>query len=1763
MTNWNQATSWAQINGGTSPRYTAIATDLNFYATNAYRSNSIAVDSNGNAHVVYLRTTTGYPWYSYGSTSTGWDADVSQPIQLDTFSVTKAYPSIDVDSSDDVQVIYSRMNGGYYQYIRLHTISSPYTSVASTASPIGLLSSNDLINGSIAADDAGNIHIVCEHEENSEIWTAHYNGSSWSETESMDTLGWVTPAVGVKLGGLLSVTDDIIVAPDNGADPDDVYYWKWTGSTWGQPETDTTENSDSYVSIEKKAPVGVTDMGYIVFDSTTSKLRFARITGLAEGSLTAVVNLGNHAQGQAENQFVNSTSKDDANLFKFQFTNAGVTDLTVDTVVFQLSSISGILTGDLSDLRIYDDTNAQVAASGGTPSIAGATGTITFSDVSNGLFDVPAGETVNYTLIGDAASLAKGDTVTIALSTTDVTLDAGSVAGSSPTNATHRAGPPKIATVNHTDGALGLSLPHQRRVVRDGDGYWYAVWADKNLSTTYYEIKITKSTNTDGTAWSTPVTLFGDGGIVWDNDGTNAWHPTIDIDRAGGVLHVVWAQKFTSSAGTSSLTYSKCRNLTNWSLATSWYQINGTTNGYNYAFTEPTYNAYFNASPVYAHSIAVDSSGNPHIGFIYQSGSYMLPYYIYGTTSWGTPLSLADTTTVNHRYPAVEVDSSDVVHYAWSQYYSTNYRRVYHKSAASPYTSFGSATLLVEIGTDAILNLSMAADDEGNVHLVCENDAQSDVCGAYYNGSTWTENESIDTLGWDKPMVGARLGRSGLGQVVVSPADGADPDNIYYWTWDGSAWDQPETDATEDTDSYVSLEKTVPSTAGDIGYLFFDAGASTSDIYFARIQLDPVSLADHDSGQVSDQFVETSPVSDVLFRFSLTGDDSTQVDTLDVNYSTDDGVADGDVTLAMLYADDGTTPGEIDGSDTLIQSGVSGSSGTLGFTTNFTPSSSGTDYLVKVSVANIASGDSTTFSMAPDDITLTQGIVGGSAPTAVTHEYGSWSAFGSASSYLWDVPAGVTSIIVKAWGGGGGGGGGGTSGVGGDGGGGGYSQATLSVTPGETLTVYVGGGGGGGLHNGFTAGYSGQGGGGGGFSGVYRGATELIMAGAGGGGGGGDNSISTPGGAGGAGGGTTADDGGVSSNAGGGSGGSDSAAGAGGVSLGVYNDGAAGSGHSGGAGGDGLAAEGADGSGPAGGANGGGAGGTDDVGGNGYGAGGGGGGGLYGGGGGGASVSGDAGGGGGGGGSCYVSGTSTTMTKASGATPANNSDDDYVASAGQGGSGGAVSGIGAAGSDGRIVILFTLPAEDITLGEHTSGQISDQFGLSTPVSEVLFRFKLTGDDSTQVDTLDVNYTTGSGVVDGDVTSGMLYADTGTTPGVVDGSDTLIQSGISGSSGQLNFTTNFTPSSSGTGYLVKVTIANLAATDNTTFSMGTSDITSSGSVGGSSPTNATHTADTPQLTLGNHSSGQISDQFADTTPVSAVLFRFSITGDDSTQATALDVNYTTGSGVVDGDVTSGMLYADDGTTPGEVDGSDTLIESGIDGASGQLNFTTNFTPSSGGTDYLIKVTVANLEANDSTTFSMGTGDITPSAGSVNGSSPTNASHTANPLLNPLIAYSQNGTSFNNQVYYSEYDTGSWSTGAYAVTDPDGDYDQLYKVSRTNPDVTKQAVVWKGGTPGCRRSLYASIWDGTNWDDGNGSPYADVKDFSLTVDNNYRSFDAAFEPSGGDLFVVSGINTTNNSGTGHGTEVMVEHGMGLYRKQQQCLQMVPACAKRNIR
>ena len=149
----------------------------------------------------------------------------------------------------------------------------------------------------------------------------------------------------------------------------------------------------------------------------------------------------------------------------------------------------------------------------------------------------------------------------------------------------------------------------------------------------------------------------------------------------------------------------------------------------------------------------------------------------------------------------------------------------------------------------------------------------------------------------------------------------------------------------------------------------------------------------------------------------------------------------------------------------------------------------------------------------------------------------------------------------------------------------------------------------------------------------------------------------------------------------------------------------------------------------------------------------------------------------------------------------------------------------------------------LTLADHDTGQIGDQFIAATPVTSELFGFKLARVGTVTVDNIRVNFTTSGGVVNGDVTNGELWRDID-NDGVIGGPDTSVQLGVTPSGGVLAFNTLAEdPGVTGTNYLVRATVSNLVAPDTTTFSLVAADIdeleavTESGSI-----TDAAHTFD---------------------------------------------------------------------------------------------------------------------------------------------------------------------------------------------------------------------------------------------------------------------------------------------------------------------------------
>lgn len=546
-----------------------------------------------------------------------------------------------------------------------------------------------------------------------------------------------------------------------------------------------------------------------------------------------------------------------------------------------------------------------------------------------------------------------------------------------------------IRTGDTNSGAMALGYPHQRRIVRDASGYWYAVWTEQDGTGSTYDVLFTRSNDTEGTSWATPVKIAGNGGIVYS--GYDCRHPAMDIDRTNGKIHLIFVDVGSPGYSSNSLYYTKLNDLNNWNVATGWTQIQG---GVTPRYNVVDYYSYASGDPVEGPSIAVDSSGNAHVAYLGDpaggGGSWdWYPYYAYGNTSsgWAAPIKVSVFTQSTYsRFSTVEVTSGGYVHVFWNEYTGSAWEYVYNRYTTdfmNFYPSYDNT--VVYIGGHNLSYLSAAADGEGRIYLNCLDTSDSDICGAYStnNGTSWTERENIDILGWSMPAVGVRLDSGITTDLIISPDVGTDPDLIWYWKG-GDPWSAAEVSTGESTDqSAVSLEKKVGAQAPSYGFLYYDyISTSSSGIYLGQVYLVDLVLASHSSGQVTDQIGAVNSVNDAnLFRFALknTTASAITVDQIVFHLSGVVGITNAD--LSDLRINDGTSDVTTGGAPS-----ITGTTGTITFTGNFSiPASSTVNYTLIGDVTTPVGGDRMTIALNLADITLVSGTKGGFPPSTVTH----------------------------------------------------------------------------------------------------------------------------------------------------------------------------------------------------------------------------------------------------------------------------------------------------------------------------------------------------------------------------------------------------------------------------------------------------------------------------------------------------------------------------------------------------------------------------------------------------------------------------------------------------------------------------------------------------------------------------------------------------------------------------------------------------------
>ena len=212
--------------------------------------------------------------------------------------------------------------------------------------------------------------------------------------------------------------------------------------SWGNGWTEGTDQTSGATTTMATAEHAATLAGTDTASADHSSIINRQVIVVASLVPFREVSLADHAAGQETDRFGTESAVTGAELFAFKLTNNTGSTITVDEVVFQLSSVTGISDTDFANLTIYVDDNGDGTIDGGeTTGTVGGSGTvnagvstITFS--TN--FDISASTTVNYILKGDVSNLADDDTVTIDLGTSNVTLTSGTVGGSDTTSVTHR-----------------------------------------------------------------------------------------------------------------------------------------------------------------------------------------------------------------------------------------------------------------------------------------------------------------------------------------------------------------------------------------------------------------------------------------------------------------------------------------------------------------------------------------------------------------------------------------------------------------------------------------------------------------------------------------------------------------------------------------------------------------------------------------------------------------------------------------------------------------------------------------------------------------------------------------------------------------------------------------------------------------------------------------------------------------------------------------------------------------------------------------------------------------------------------------------------------------------------------------------------------------------------------------------------------------------------------------------------------------------------
>jgi len=244
----------------------------------------------------------------------------------------------------------------------------------------------------------------------------------------------------IVISGITRNTDECLAFYIHSFDGGDSTSFTEAGSGWVEKKeirADTSGNGSSG-SWGTKSQTYYGSTGEVTVSGTASdgwsRFQFA---------VTPSIGLADRTAGQEPDALEFLSSATEAKLFAFQLTNHTSGPLTVTKVQFQLPAITGIVYSDFANLKIVVDVDNDGFVDPGETTTEGGAGyvdegetTITFDGTFN---NISAGATVNCILTGDLSNLAGGDTLTIALEPSDITVSGTTVGGCAATSVKHTA----------------------------------------------------------------------------------------------------------------------------------------------------------------------------------------------------------------------------------------------------------------------------------------------------------------------------------------------------------------------------------------------------------------------------------------------------------------------------------------------------------------------------------------------------------------------------------------------------------------------------------------------------------------------------------------------------------------------------------------------------------------------------------------------------------------------------------------------------------------------------------------------------------------------------------------------------------------------------------------------------------------------------------------------------------------------------------------------------------------------------------------------------------------------------------------------------------------------------------------------------------------------------------------------------------------------------------------------------------------------------